>query len=92
MLIKVLLQMITQGDEPSEKIRNDIKSSCPKAIDISDRAEAIFRAICDLEAGDNLVVAGKGHETDQIIGNTIYPFDDVEQVSITVEILDKADH
>ncbi len=89
---KVFITDDNPRNEPADHIRDDIKTGCPKGIDISDRAEAIFRAVSDLEAGDNLIIAGKGHETGQIIGNAIYPFDDTEQVSMSVEILDKEHH
>ncbi|RTL79530.1 MAG: UDP-N-acetylmuramoyl-L-alanyl-D-glutamate--2,6-diaminopimelate ligase [Hyphomicrobiales bacterium] len=51
-----------------------------KVIEIADRGEAIARAVADLRAGDALVVAGKGHETGQIVGNRILPFSDHEAV------------
>jgi UDP-N-acetylmuramoyl-L-alanyl-D-glutamate--2,6-diaminopimelate ligase len=51
-----------------------------KIIEIADRGEAISRAVADLCAGDALVVAGKGHETGQIVGNRILPFSDHEAV------------
>ena len=41
-----------------------------------------------LTPGDALLIAGKGHETGQIIGTDIYPFDDVEQASVAVAALD----
>ncbi|MEM9716724.1 MAG: hypothetical protein AAF826_09425 [Pseudomonadota bacterium] len=41
-----------------------------------------------LRPGDALLIAGKGHESGQIIGNDVYPFDDVEQASIAVAALD----
>lgn len=44
--------------------------------EIGDRAEAIFAAVSRLEAGDALVVAGKGHESGQIVGNQVLPFTD----------------
>ena len=44
------------------------------------RREAIRAAVALLEAGDILVVAGKGHETGQTIAGVTYPFDDVEEV------------
>ena len=47
----------------------------PFAVDGLDDA-----AIAELRAGDVLIVAGKGHETGQIIGTTVRPFDDVEAV------------
>ncbi len=49
-------------------------------VEIADRAEAISKAVADLRAGDALVVAGKGHETGQIVGNRILPFSDHEAV------------
>ena len=45
-------------------------------VEIGDRRGAIIRAIADLRAGDALVVAGKGHETGQIVGDTIHSFSD----------------
>ncbi|MBI2585371.1 MAG: UDP-N-acetylmuramoyl-L-alanyl-D-glutamate--2,6-diaminopimelate ligase, partial [Rhodospirillales bacterium] len=53
-----------------------ILAACPDARDIGDRAEAIREAIKGLAAGDLLVVAGKGHERGQIVGNETRPFDD----------------
>jgi len=57
-------------------IRAAIKAACPKAIEIGDRREAIAAALG--MAGDDglIVVAGKGHETGQIVGSTTLPFDD----------------
>ena len=45
-----------------------------------DRAQAINEAVGILEPDDILVVAGKGHETGQIVGGEIIPFDDRDQV------------
>ena len=56
--------------------------------DVGDRAEAILRGVDALGVGDALLIAGKGHETGQIIKGDIYPFDDVEQASIAVAALD----
>lgn len=50
-------------------------------IEIADRGEAISQAIAGLCEGDALVVAGKGHETGQIVGNRILPFSDHEAVA-----------
>ena len=55
---------------------------------IGDRAEAILRGVDMLQPGDALLVAGKGHETGQTIGDTVLPFDDVEQASIAVSALE----
>ena len=53
-----------------------------------DRAEAILRGVDALGAGDTLLIAGKGHETGQVVGDAVLPFDDVEQASIAVAALD----
>ena len=47
---------------------------------------AIRSAIQNLEVGDVLVVAGKGHETSQIIGNQTFPFNDAEQIRKAVAV------
>jgi len=62
--------------EPPADIRRAILRAAPGAIEIGDRLEAITTAIAELSAGDLLVIAGKGHETGQIIGVETYPFDD----------------
>jgi UDP-N-acetylmuramoyl-L-alanyl-D-glutamate--2,6-diaminopimelate ligase len=62
--------------EPPAEIRRAILEAAPDAIEIGDRREAIATAIAELGAGDLLVIAGKGHETGQIIGTATYPFDD----------------
>jgi len=69
-------------------IRAAILQSCPEATEVGDRAEAILRGVDALGAGDALLIAGKGHETGQIIKGDIYPFDDLEQASIAVAALD----
>ena len=45
--------------------------------EIGDRSEAIAAAVAELRRGDILVIAGKGHETGQLVGGTVLPFDDV---------------
>ena len=62
--------------EPSAKIRRAILEAAPNAIEIGGRREAIATAIAELEPGGLLVIAGKGHETGQIIGTETYPFND----------------
>lgn len=56
--------------------------------EVGDRAEAILRGIDMLSAGDALLIAGKGHETGQVVGDTVLPFDDVEQASVAVAALE----
>ncbi|WP_420899378.1 UDP-N-acetylmuramoyl-L-alanyl-D-glutamate--2,6-diaminopimelate ligase [Paracoccus haematequi] len=60
----------------------------PEATEIPDRAEAILRGVDALLPGDALLICGKGHETGQIIGTDVYPFDDAEQASVAVAALD----
>ncbi|MBA3910091.1 MAG: UDP-N-acetylmuramoyl-L-alanyl-D-glutamate--2,6-diaminopimelate ligase [Rhodobacter sp.] len=69
-------------------IRKSVLAACPEANEVADRAEAILRGVDALLPGDALLVAGKGHETGQIIGTDVYPFDDVEQASVAVAALD----
>ncbi len=76
-----------RSEEPSA-IRAAVKEGCPGAIEIADRAEAILTAIDRLEPGDALLIAGKGHETGQIVGDDVLPFNDVEQASISVAALE----
>src|SRR6516164_1006476 len=53
----------------------------PDALAIGDRREAIRASIADLRRGDVLLIAGKGHETGQIIGKQVLPFSDHEAVA-----------
>ena len=47
--------------------------------------EAIRKAISDLKSGDVLLIAGKGHETGQIVGDRILPFSDHEAVAAALQ-------
>ena len=76
-----------RSEEPGA-IRAEIMQACPEANEVGDRAEAILRGVDALGPGDALLIAGKGHETGQIIRGDVYPFDDVEQASIAVAALD----
>ncbi len=77
-----------RSEDPAE-IRAAILSACPEANEVPDRAEAILRGVDALGPGDALLIAGKGHETGQIVGETVYPFDDVEQASVAVAALER---
>ncbi|MBE7211616.1 MAG: UDP-N-acetylmuramoyl-L-alanyl-D-glutamate--2,6-diaminopimelate ligase [Gluconacetobacter diazotrophicus] len=57
-------------------IRADVMAGCPGGIEVPDRRRAIADALAALRPGDVLVVAGKGHEQGQIVGDTVLPFDD----------------
>jgi UDP-N-acetylmuramoyl-L-alanyl-D-glutamate--2,6-diaminopimelate ligase len=72
-----------RSEDPAS-IRAQILAAAPGAVEIGDRAEAIRRAVASLEAGDVLVVAGKGHETGQIIGDRVLPFSDHEAVRAAI--------
>jgi UDP-N-acetylmuramoyl-L-alanyl-D-glutamate--2,6-diaminopimelate ligase len=74
--------------EDPAAIRVEILQACPEANEVADRAEAILRAVDALGPGDALLIAGKGHESGQTVGDTVYPFDDAEQASIAVAALD----
>jgi UDP-N-acetylmuramoyl-L-alanyl-D-glutamate--2,6-diaminopimelate ligase len=67
--------------ENPDRIRAEILSAAKGAKDIGDRAAAIRAAIDDLQPGDALLVAGKGHETGQIIGDRVLPFSDHDAVA-----------
>ena len=73
--------------EDAAAIRAEIRPACPGAREIGDRAEAIYAAAAGLEEGDVLVLAGKGHETGQIVGATVRPFDDAEVARAAVAAL-----
>jgi UDP-N-acetylmuramoyl-L-alanyl-D-glutamate--2,6-diaminopimelate ligase len=67
--------------ENPEKIRAAILSAAKGAKEIGDRAEAIRAGIAALQPGDALLIAGKGHEIGQIIGDKTLPFSDHEAVA-----------
>ncbi len=73
-------RVIVTDDNPRSEdpaaIRREILSSAPGALEIGDRAAAIRAAIAALEAGDVLLIAGKGHETGQIVGGKTLPYSD----------------
>jgi UDP-N-acetylmuramoyl-L-alanyl-D-glutamate--2,6-diaminopimelate ligase len=71
--------------EDAAAIRAAIIAAARDASEIGDRREAIRRAIADLRSGDVLLIAGKGHETGQIIGDRIIPFSDHEAVATALE-------
>lgn len=77
-----------RGEDPAA-IRGEILAACPQALEIDGRGKAIASAIADLRAGDVLVVAGKGHETGQIIGARTTPFDDAVEVHRAIAGIEK---
>ena len=74
-------QYITDDNPRSEdpaKIRAEIMSACKNATEFNDRKEAITKAIKQLKKNDAVLIAGKGHETSQILDHSIIHFDDRE--------------
>jgi len=59
-------------------IRAAILAGCTKAREVGDRRDAIACSIRKLGPGDILVIAGKGHEKTQVVGDKTYPFDDAK--------------
>lgn len=87
------LAIITDDNPRSEvpaMIRAEIKAGAPNALEIGDRRAAIKEGIFSLKEGDVLVIAGKGHEQGQTIGDTVYPFDDVEEAEKAIGELKRA--
>jgi UDP-N-acetylmuramoyl-L-alanyl-D-glutamate--2,6-diaminopimelate ligase len=74
--------------EDAAAIRAAIRTACPDAAEIASRRDAIFRAVAELAPGDVLVIAGKGHETGQIVGGVVLPFDDAEVARAAVAAAD----
>jgi UDP-N-acetylmuramoyl-L-alanyl-D-glutamate--2,6-diaminopimelate ligase len=72
--------------ESASTIRREIMQSAPNAIEISNRADAIGTAVKQLEAGDVLVIAGKGHEIGQIVAGEVRPFEDLIVARNTIEM------
>lgn len=73
--------IVTDDNPRSENpaaIRKAILAATPRGKEIADRKQAIYAALEGLGAGDILVIAGKGHEKTQTVGDKITPFDDAE--------------
>jgi UDP-N-acetylmuramoyl-L-alanyl-D-glutamate--2,6-diaminopimelate ligase len=68
--------------ERPEAIRAEILAGAPGAREIPDRQDAIHAGIRLLGAGDVLLIAGKGHETGQMVGSTVIPFSDHDAVRV----------
>jgi UDP-N-acetylmuramoyl-L-alanyl-D-glutamate--2,6-diaminopimelate ligase len=73
-----------RSEQPAE-IRRQILAAAPGALEIGDRAGAIAEAIANLNRGDVLLVAGKGHEIGQTIGTTVIPFSDHDAVDAVLK-------
>jgi UDP-N-acetylmuramoyl-L-alanyl-D-glutamate--2,6-diaminopimelate ligase len=80
--------IVTDDNPRSEvpaRIRAEILAGAVGAAEIGDRGEAIRRAVAALEPGDALLIAGKGHESGQIIGDRVLPFTDHAAVAAALE-------
>jgi UDP-N-acetylmuramoyl-L-alanyl-D-glutamate--2,6-diaminopimelate ligase len=84
---KVIVTDDNPRSEDAAAIRAAILRTARGAVEIGDRRAAIRTAIADLRAGDVLLIAGKGHETGQIIGDRITPFSDHEAVATALKEL-----
>lgn len=86
-------EIIVTDDNPRsespEQIRKDILIAAPSAKNIGDRAEAIAVAIKSLGKDDMLLIAGKGHENTQIVGDKILPFNDAEVARYAVKLCEQ---
>jgi len=80
--------IVTDDNPRSENpaaIRAAILAAAPGARDIGDRAQAIRTGIAELKKGDVLLIAGKGHETGQIVGGQVLPFSDHDAVAAAMK-------
>jgi UDP-N-acetylmuramoyl-L-alanyl-D-glutamate--2,6-diaminopimelate ligase len=71
--------------EDAATIRSEILKGAAVAREIGNRAEAIATAVRMMQPGDVVLVAGKGHETGQIVGDRVLPFSDHEEVRRALE-------
>ncbi|WP_114954214.1 UDP-N-acetylmuramoyl-L-alanyl-D-glutamate--2,6-diaminopimelate ligase [Sphingosinicella terrae] len=74
------LVIVTDDNPRSEDpaaIRRDILEGAPAAVEVAGRREAIEAAMAEAGPGDIILLAGKGHEQGQIVGDMVLPFDDV---------------
>ncbi len=72
-----------RSEEPAD-IRRAVLSGAPNALEVGDRRAAIRAAAQQLQDGDILVVAGKGHEQGQTIAGVTHPFDDVVETRLAL--------
>ncbi len=86
--------LILTSDNPRDEKPEDIiadmlagldKDAADRTQTVVDRREAIRKAVAMAEAGDIILIAGKGHETTQIIGSETFHFDDREEIKLAFE-------
>lgn len=93
--VRLADRVIVTDDNPRSEdpamIRATLMASAPAAVEIADRAQAIAYGVGMLDSGDLLVIAGKGHEQGQIVGDRVLPFDDCAQACAAVRAVDGGD-
>lgn len=80
--------IVTDDNPRSEspaRIRSEILAAAPLAREIGDRADAIAAAVGMMGKGDVVLVAGKGHETGQIVGEDVLPFSDHDAIAAAIQ-------
>jgi UDP-N-acetylmuramyl-tripeptide synthetase len=80
--------IVTDDNPRSENpaaIRKQILAAAPLALEIGDRAAAIRAGVAMLRDGDALMIAGKGHETGQIVSDRTLPFSDADEARAALE-------
>ena len=84
-------RVIVTDDNPRREdpalIRRAILDACPSAVEVGDRARAIRTAVEGLDAGDGLLIAGKGHEQEQMVGERAIAFDDADVARSAMTVL-----
>ncbi|CAN7398046.1 UDP-N-acetylmuramoyl-L-alanyl-D-glutamate--2, 6-diaminopimelate ligase [Bosea sp. LjRoot90] len=85
------IAIVTDDNPRSEDpaaIRAEVLAAAPDRLrEIGDRGEAIAAGVAMLQPGDVLVVAGKGHESGQIVGDRTLPFSDHDVVREAIAVL-----
>ncbi|WP_182087164.1 UDP-N-acetylmuramoyl-L-alanyl-D-glutamate--2,6-diaminopimelate ligase [Aureimonas sp. ME7] len=80
--------VIVTDDNPRSEVPAEIRAAIleavPSAEEIGDRRAAIRQAIGEARSGDTIIVAGKGHENGQTVGNATLPFSDHEEVRLAI--------
>ncbi len=81
-------RVIVTDDNPRTEdaglIRRAVLKGAPQGMEIADRAQAIEAAVLSAGAGDVVVIAGKGHETGQVVGRETRPFNDADEVRAVI--------
>jgi UDP-N-acetylmuramoyl-L-alanyl-D-glutamate--2,6-diaminopimelate ligase len=77
-----------RSEDPA-RIRAEVMAGALVAKNIGDRAEAIAFAVKSLQKEDVLLIAGKGHEKTQTVGDKTLPFDDAQVARAAVELCER---